>query len=150
MPGVDLSAVGASQVLQRISSNGAPPGDVLNALVVPNGARIIDTTAQDAGVDQYDRSIYFQRRLQLHRARQVLPSGAEASRLVLPRDLPAAHRRNRLPFAPTGPDPTATNGGWRVITTVNPSISPSLAGDGQTSPVMGLRLRLFEVPDGGS
>ncbi len=30
------------------------------ALVVPNGARILSTTAQDAGVDQYDRSIYFQ------------------------------------------------------------------------------------------
>jgi hypothetical protein len=37
-----------------------------------------------------------------------------------------------------------------VVTPVNPSISPSLAGDGQTSAVMGLRLRLFEVPDSGS
>ena len=27
---------------------------------MPNGARIVSTTAQDAGVDQYDRSIYFQ------------------------------------------------------------------------------------------
>ena len=33
---------------------------------------------------------------------------------------------------------------------VNPAISPALAGDGQTSAAMGLTLRLFEIPDGGS
>jgi hypothetical protein len=149
VPGVDLSAVGASQVLQRISSNGAPPGDVLNALVVPNGARIIDTTAQDAGVDQYDRSIYFQ---------------VDSNSTELVKFYRAELRRAHWSFLGTYPLPTAgtellaqrtgSDGyEWEVgvvITTVNPSISPSLAGDGQTSPVMGLRLRLFEVPDGGS
>jgi hypothetical protein len=149
VPGVNLSAVGASQVLRRISSGGIPPADILGALVVPNGARIVSTTAQDAGVDQYDRSIYFQLdtdstellefyRTELRRARwsllgtYPLPSGG--SELLAQR--------------------AASNGyEWEVgvvVTTVNPSISPSLAGDGETSPVIGLRLRLFEVPDGGS
>jgi hypothetical protein len=149
VPGVNLSAVGASQVLARISSGGTPPGDILDALVVPNGARIVSTTAQDAGVDQYDRSIYFEigtnatellefYRTELRRARWSLlgtyglPGGA--SELLAQR---------------SGSDGYE----WEVgveVTTVNPSISPTLAGDGQTSAVMGLRLRLFEVPDGGS
>ena len=103
VPGVNLSAVGASQVLRRISNGGTPPRDVLEALVVPNGARIVSTTAQDAEL--------------------------------------LAQR--------TGSDGYEWEVGV-VVTPVNPAISPSLAGDGQTSAVMGLRLRLFVVPDSGS
>jgi hypothetical protein len=149
VPGVNLSAVGASQVLGRIESGGTPPPDVLGALVVPSGARIVSTTAQDAGVDQYDRSIYFELdtnstellgfyRTELRRARWSLLGTYR---------LPAGG--NELLARRTGSDGYEWEVGV-VVTTVSPSISPSLAGDGQTSPVMGLRLRLFEVPDGGS
>ena len=41
-------------------------------------------------------------------------------------------------------------GGRRGRDPVNPSISPALAGDGQTSPTMGLDLRLFAAFDDGS
>ena len=100
-------------------------------------------------MDQYDRSIYFQvdtnftellkfYKHELRRAHWSLlgtyPLPAEATELLAQR---------------TGSDGYEWEVGV-VVTTVNPSISPSLAGDGQTSPVMGLRLRLFEVPDGGS
>ncbi len=149
VPGVNLSAVGASQVLARISSDGAPPRDVLEALVVPDGARIVSTASQDAGVDQYDRSIYLQ---------------VDTSFTELVKFYRAELRRAHWSFLGTYPLPsggtellaqrTGSDGyEWEVgvvVTTVNPSISPSLAGAGQTSPVMGLRLRLFEVPDGGS
>lgn len=60
VPGVNLLAVGGAQVLQRISHDGSPPKDVLEALVVPKGARIINTSVQDASIDLYDRSIYFE------------------------------------------------------------------------------------------
>jgi hypothetical protein len=129
VPGVNLSAVGASQVLRRISNGGTPPRDVLEALVVPNGARIVSTTAQDAGVDQYDRSIYFQ-------------LDTKSTELV-------KFYRTELLAQRTGSDGYEWEVGV-VVTPVNPAISPSLAGDGQTSAVMGLRLRLFVVPDSGS
>ncbi len=149
VPGVNLSAVGASQVLARISSGGAPPSDVLEAVVVPDGARIVSTTSQDASVDQYDRSIYL----------QVDTSSAELVKFYRT-ELRRAHWSflGTFPLPSGGTELLAQRAGsdgyeWEVgvvVTTVNPSISPSLAGDGQSSPVMGLRLRLFEVPDGGS
>jgi hypothetical protein len=146
VPGVSLQAVSAAQVLQRISSDGVPPADVVSALVVPNGARILGSTAQDAGVDQFDRSIKLQitagsaellkfYRIELKRARwSVLgtyPLPGAGSEVL-------AQRASADGFE------------WEVgvtVTPANPAISPSLAGGGQTSAVMGLTMRLFEVPD---
>ena len=149
VPGVNLSAVGASQVLQRISSGGTPPSDVLGALVVPNGARIVSTTAQDAGVDQYDRSIYFQIDTNSTELLKFYRTELRRARWSLLGTYPLPSAGTEVLAQRTGSDGYE----WEVgvaVTAVNPSISPSLAGDGQTSAVTGLRLRLFEVPDSGS
>jgi hypothetical protein len=149
VPGVNLAAVAAAEVLQRITSAGTPPSNVLGALVVPNGARIVGTTAQDAGVDQYDRSIYF----------QLQTSSVELLKFYRV-ELKRAHWSlyGEYPVSATGKEILARISGsdgyeWEVgvvVTPVNPSISPSLAGDGQTSATMGLRIRLFQIPDEGS
>ncbi len=147
VPGVNLSAVAAAGVLQRISSGGVPPSDVLAGLVVPNGARIVGTTTHDAGVDQYDRSLEL----------QVTTSSGELLKFYR-----TELRRARWSVLGTYPLPTtgsevlaqrASSDGyeWEIgveVTPLNPAISPSLAGDGQTSAVMGLTLRLFEISDG--
>ena len=149
VPGVNLSAVGASQVLQRILSGGTPPPDVLGALVVPNGARIVSTTAQDAGVNQYDRSIYFQIDTNSTELLKFYRTELRRARWSLLGTYPLPSAGTEVLAQRTGSDGYE----WEVgvaVTAVNPSISPSLAGDGQTSAVTGLRLRLFEVPDSGS
>jgi hypothetical protein len=149
VPGVNLSAVGASQVLQRISSGGTPPPDVLGALVVPNGARIVSTTAQDAGVNQYDRSIYFQIDTNSTELLKFYRTELRRARWSLLGTYPLPSAGTEVLAQRIGSDGYE----WEVgvaVTAVNPSISPSLAGDGQTSAVTGLRLRLFEVPDSGS
>ena len=149
VPGVNLSAVGASHVLQRISSGGTPPSDVLGALVVPNGARIVSTTAQDAGVNQYDRSIYFQIDTNSTELLKFYRTELRRARWSLLGTYPLPSAGTEVLAQRTGSDGYE----WEVgvaVTAVNPSISPSLAGDGQTSAVTGLRLRLFEVPDSGS
>ena len=149
VPGVNLSAVGASQVLQRISNGGTPPRDVLEALVVPNGARIVSTTAQDAGVDQYDRSIYFQLDTKSTELVKFYRTELRRAHWSLLGTYPLASAGTELLAQRTGSDGYEWEVGV-VVTPVNPAISPSLAGDGQTSAVMGLRLRLFVVPDSGS
>lgn len=147
VPGVNLSAIGAAQVLRRITSAGSPPSDVLDSLVVPNGARIISTTSQDAEVDQYDRSIYFEidtTSKELLKFYQVELKRARWSPL------------GTYPLPGAGEELLARRAGsdgyeWEVgvvVTPVNPAISPSLAGGGQTSPTMGLSIRLFQIPDG--
>ncbi len=149
VPGVSLSAIGASPVLQRISSGGIPPSDVLKALVVPDGARIVSTTAQDAGVDQYDRSIYFEIGTKSTELVKFYRAELKRAQWKLLGTYPLPSAGTELLAQRTGSDGYEWEVGV-VVTPVNPSISPSLAGDGQTSAVMGLRLRLFEVPDQGS
>jgi hypothetical protein len=145
--GVNLSAVAASAVLQPIVSGGTPPSDIIDTLVVPNGARIMGTTTPDAGIDQYDRSMRF----------QISTTTDELAKFYRT-ELTRAHwsMLGTYPLPNAGSEVLAERPGsdgyeWEVgveMTPVNPSISPSLAGDGQTSAVIGLTLRLFEVPDG--
>lgn len=147
VPGVSLSAVDASGVLRQIAGGGTPPADILASLVVPSGARIIGTTNQDASVDQYDRSMRFQ-------------VTTDSSQLVsfYRTELKRAHWSllGTYKTSATATEVLAQRAGsdgyeWEVgaeIAPANPSISPALAGDGQTSAVMGLTLRLFEVSDG--
>ncbi len=149
VPGVNLSAVNASRVLQRISTGDLPPRDISEALVVPNGARILSTTAQDAGVDQYDRSIYFQLDAKSTELVQFYRTELGRAHWTLLGTYPLASGGTELLAQRTGSDGYE----WEVgveVTTVSPAISPSLAGDGQTSAAIGLRLRLFVVPDSGS
>ena len=146
VPGSSLQAVPAAAVLQRISSGGIPPSDVTGALVVPGGARIMGTTAADAGVDQYDRSLKLQ-----------VTTGLGELLKFYRIELKQAHWSVLGTYSLSGSGSEvlaqrASSDGyeWEVgvtVTPANPAISPSLAGDGQTSAVMGLTLRLFEIPD---
>lgn len=147
VPGVSLSAVGATSVLQAITSGGTPPSDVLGALVVPGGARIVGTSSQDASVDQYDRSMRFQvtttssqlvsfYRIELKRAHWSMLGTYKTSKSA-----------TEVLAQRAGSDGYEWEVGAEVAPS-NPSLSPALAGDSVTSAVMNLTLRLFEVPDG--
>ncbi|MGD0943524.1 MAG: hypothetical protein ABR972_04505 [Acidimicrobiales bacterium] len=146
VPGVSLSAIDASGVLQRISSGGTPPPDILAALVVPNGARIMGTTTQDADVDQYDRAIKLQISTTSGQLLEFYRTELKRARWSLLGTYPLPNAGSELLAQRAASDGYE----WEVgvlVTPVNPAISPALAGDGQTSAVMGLTLRLFEVPD---
>lgn len=146
VPGVSLSAIDASGVLQRIASGGTPPPDILAALAVPNGARIMGTTTQDADVDQYDRAIKLQISTTSGQLLEFYRTELKRARWSLLGTYPLPNAGSELLAQREGSDGYE----WEVgvlVTPVNPAISPALAGDGQTSAVMGLTLRLFEVPD---
>jgi hypothetical protein len=147
VPGVNISAVVASGVLQRIAGGGTPPSDVLGALVVPQGARIGSTTTEDAGVDQYDRSISFQLSTTSGELVKFYQTELKRARWSMLGTYQVAGQGTEVLAQRAGSDGYE----WEVgvsVKPVNPAISPSLAGDGQTSATMRLTLRLFEVPDG--
>jgi hypothetical protein len=147
VPGVNISAVDASSVLQRISSGGTPPSDVLGALVVPEGARIGGTTTEDAGIDQYDRSISFQLSTTSGELVKFYQTELKRARWAMLGTYQVAGQGTEVLAQRAGSDGYEWEVG-AVVKPVNPAISPSLAGDGQTSATMSLTLRLFEVPDG--
>lgn len=145
--GVSLAAVDASGVLQAIASGGTPPSDILSSLVVPSGARIMGTTTPDAGVDQYDRSMKFQLSTTMSELARFYRTELKRARWSLLGTYPLPSAGTEVLAQREGSDGYE----WEVgvlMTPVNPSISPSLAGDGQTSAAIGLTLRLFEEPDG--
>jgi len=149
VPGVNLTAVDAAGVLHRITSAGTPPSDVLSSLVLPNGARIVSTSDDDAGVDAYDRSIYLEVDTSTRELVKFYETELERAHWKLLGSYPNAGAGKELLGQRTGSDGYVWEVGV-VMTPVNPAISPSLAGEGQTSPTTGLRIRLFEVSDSGS
>jgi hypothetical protein len=147
VPGVSLTAIDATGVLQRIASGGTPPADILGALVVPDGAKIGSTTTEDAGVDQYDRSISFQILTTSPQLLKFYTTALKRDRWSLLGTYAIAGQGTEILAQRAGSDGYE----WEVGVLVkpdNPAISPSLAGDGQTSAEMRLTLRLFEVSDG--
>jgi hypothetical protein len=146
VPGVNLLAVGAAPVLKRITTDGVPPKNIVDSLVVPKGALVIRTSTQDAGIDQYDRTVYLQIDA---RSREILRFYAV--------ELKRAHWSGAGKIF--GDEVIGEKGGtdgyeWDLGVTVTPvspgAISPSLAGGEQTSPTEGIRLRLFQVADDGA
>jgi hypothetical protein len=146
VPGVSLTALPASRVLDRVSSAGEPPSNIVKSLAVPNGVTVTGVRGNDAGVAQFDRSV-------LMSSDASVKAVTRFYSVELPRanwSLIGVYRR------PHGTELLAQRAGndgyeWEVgvdVTSVNPRISPSLAGSDQSAPSTVLRLRLFQIPDG--
>ncbi len=139
-----LRAASAHGAIATIASAGEPPGDIVDALVVPSGSTVTGHAREDRGVAQFDRSV-------------TLDAPASASRVV------AFYRTElkRAGWHVAGADATADGRGtrifatragadgyyWEVGVTVEPrtpALSPALAGDA-ASPTSSLDIRLFVV-----
>jgi hypothetical protein len=55
--GAPLHAVAGQPVIKAIIVGGQPPGDVVNAVVVPMGTTTVSGSSRDLGVETYDRSV---------------------------------------------------------------------------------------------
>lgn len=145
LPGVAVAALPAGPDLARIASAGQPPADVVDALVVPAGARVTGTRDEDAGVSQYDRSI-------------------ELSVPATPSELRAFYRAELAHLHWTFLGEVPLDGGqgteilakrastdgyyWEVgvlITPAEPAISPALAGGSGGPTSSALELRILEM-----
>jgi len=149
VPGVSLRATAAASTLRRIESGGSPPRDIVDSLVVPIGARVVSTTAEDAGVAQYDRSVYLEVDAAPRELMKFYEVELKRGQWSLLGEYPLSGGATEVLGRRAGSDGYEWEVGV-VLTPVTPAISPALAGDGQTSSTTGVRLRLFEIPDGGS
>lgn len=57
VPGSDIFAQPAKEVLSHISSGGEPPANVVASLAVPAGSSYLGRKEFDRGVDQFDRQV---------------------------------------------------------------------------------------------
>jgi len=59
VPGAPVGAQGAAHALAPISTPGRPPANVVGAVVLPDGAAVVQGSATDQSVGLYDRSLGF-------------------------------------------------------------------------------------------
>jgi hypothetical protein len=144
VPGVSVRAVPASAMLGHIEQAGEPPADIVKELNVPAGAKLVSDASASAGVSQFDSSVTF--------------SVADPPTLVrsfYKADLPLGHWSMQFDGSASGNleligQKNGSDGyQWRVaivVQTVNPSISPALAGSDSTS-TSKVVMSLYQVVD---
>jgi hypothetical protein len=144
VPGVPYRAVPAAGDLRHIESAGEPPPDVVKALTVPANSQYTGYSNLSAEMSQFDESISF----------SVPATPATVSKFYA-KEFPGA--RWSMQFnGKAGGDLELIgqrNGSdgyqWRVavvITTVNPRLSPALAGSDVTS-TSSVVMTLYQVED---
>jgi hypothetical protein len=140
--GAVLQAVPARPLLGAITTAGQPPDDLLDALAVPKGATPLPTSANDRGVELYDRSLQFT----VAATQQDVISFFGAQ-------LPSQHWR-RLSQGATGTagtaflileqHPASDGHEWDVGVTVSPTVFGATSSASGTTT---FTLRLYSVSD---
>jgi hypothetical protein len=142
--GVPFKAVPATHTLAHIESSEEPPLDIVHALTVPAVARYERASDNDASVDQFDRSVTL-----------AVPDTSASVALFYRKELPTGHWAMQFDGrAGHSLEIIAQRNGsdgyqWRVaivITTVNPQLTPALAGYSETS-ASSVVLTLYQVGD---
>jgi len=144
VPGSALKAVPAAQALERITSPGLPPPDVVGALVVPAGATVTGSAVNDAGFDRTVTLAVDATTAEVNAFYEVELSRARWSKLGTYSEASGGHEILAKLASSDGYE-------WElgvVTASVTPAISPALAGGSQSSATTRLSLRLFQVPDG--
>jgi len=146
VPGMKLRALPASSVLRHIATGGEPPANVVRALTVPAGSSYTGSD-RSPSLDQFDRAVglsvpapgsevvrFYE--TELSRGTWVLESATSPRKGV--HELLAQH-------------PGTDGYEWLVgitITDQSPTVSPALAGSGQSSASCTVRIRLEQQGEG--
>jgi hypothetical protein len=144
--GVAMAARAGKPILQRVSTNGEPPSDVVAAIVVPDGTTVTSAKRPGPAISLYSATVH-------------LAVSYDASQVVtfFRRELAHDH------WSVLAVDSTASGNGtqifakipssdgyyWEIGVVVNPvtaSITPALGG-GDSEPTSTVSLTVFEVDD---
>lgn len=144
VPGVPFKAVAAAPDLSHVVSDDEPPSDVVKSLTVPADSHFVASADDDAQAGQFDRSITFS-----------VPETPKSVDTFYTKELRGARWSVQFDGSANGDLELIgqRNGSdgyqWRVavvITTVNPTLSPSLAGSNDTS-TSSVVMTVYQVED---
>lgn len=142
--GVPFRAIPAEPDLAHIESGGEPPPDVIEAMTVPSISTYVGDSNEDAGVDQFEESVTIS-----------VPATSASVATFYRKELSGARWSMQFDGRANGnPELIGQRNGsdgyeWRVaivISSVNPTLSPALAGSGQTS-TSSVVMTLYQVGD---
>ncbi len=144
VPGVAVKALPATGFLKHIESGGEPPADIVKQLSVPAASKYAGSGEQSGGVSQFASSVTFS-----------TPDTSKQVAAFYKADLPLGHWSIQFDGSASGHleligQKNGSDGyQWRVavvISTVDPLISPSLAGSDATS-TSKVVMSLYQVED---
>jgi hypothetical protein len=144
VPGVAVEAVPASSYLSHIESSGEPPPDIVKQLTIPVASKYVSSASESAALSQFASSITFSS-----------PDPSKQVAAFYSAELPIGHWSLQFNGKAGGNlELIAQKNGsdgyqWRVavvISTVNPLISPALAGSNATS-TSKVVMSLYQVED---
>jgi hypothetical protein len=144
VPGVPFKAIPAQPDLSHIESGGEPPPDVIKAMTVPSISSYVGDSNEDAGLDQFEESVTIS-----------VPATSASVAAFYRKELPGAQWSMQFDGRANGAIELIgqRNGSdgyqWRVaivISSVDPTLSPALAGSGQTS-TSSVVMTLYQVAD---
>jgi hypothetical protein len=143
--GSPLQAEAAKPSLSVISSAGAPPTNVLNALTLPVGSKVKPGTATNAGLGPYDRSLSF---VVADSEQKVIDFFHVQLHADLWSSMSEGPPRNGPGFQIIAQHPGSDGYEWELGVTVMPETFPPSAGAGVASTgETPFTFRLFQVPD---
>jgi hypothetical protein len=144
VPGVPFKAIPAQGDLAHVTSGGEPPPDVVKALTVPSISTYVGDSNEGDGIDQYEESVTIS-----------VPATSASVGAFYRKELPGAHWSMQFDGLANGDREFIgqRNGSdgyqWRVaivITSIEPTFSPALAGSDQTS-TSSVVMTLYQVGD---
>jgi hypothetical protein len=145
--GSPLAGVSAAQSFSLVASDGEPPAQIEDSLVVPAGAKVTGHEDIDQNLGPFDRAVFldsaaspsqvlsFYRVEMKHQGWGLLPGGVSTS-----------GASTTLYYERAGKDGYY----WQVAVTVtsqSPNLTPALGGGDQTAPTSRLELELVQVED---
>jgi hypothetical protein len=146
--GSSLAGVSAVKALAVISSEGQPPADVADPLVVPAGATVTSHEDISGGLGTYDSAVFLS--VAATPAQVVAFYRAEMPQRgwgLLPGGVTTAGQSQELFYEIASKQDSYY---WQVAVTVTPvlpSLTPALGGGDQTAPTSRLELELVQVDD---
>lgn len=147
LAGTTIAAVSAAGDLAVIASDGQPPADIRDTLVVPAGARLTGHEDIDDDLGPFDRAVYL--------SVDALPAQVVSFFRValerqgwglLPGGVTSGNDTEEQIFEKAGSDGYY----WQVavtVTTVAAPLTPAIAGGAQTAPTSRVELELVQVED---
>jgi hypothetical protein len=143
--GSPLKAEAAKPSLSVISSAGAPPANILDALTLPVGSKVTPGSSTNAGLGPYDRSLSF---VVADTEQKVIDFFRVQLHADLWSSISQGPPRNGPGFQIIGQHPGSDGYEWELGVTVLPETFPQSAGPGVASTgETPFTFRLFQVPD---
>ncbi len=146
VPGVGLRAVAAAPVMRHIETAGQPPRNIVGDLTIPAGARYLGASGSAQALDQYDRTVTIKVNSPGATVVHFYMSELSRAKWLVVSDRSVRSGVVQIIASHAGSDGYEWLVGVKIID-YSPTVSPALAGNGQSAVSCTVQIRLQQQGD---